>query len=219
MAWVLGIDGARQGWVVVALRNGRFQSCLFFERFADAARSNRDAEVIGVDIPLGLVEKGVRDCDVLAREFVGVRRNSVFVTPPRAALQAPDYKEGLLISNELNGAGFSRQAWGLREKIFEVEEVAAKDQRIFEVHPEVGFAAMNGEPLRFPKRSWNGQMDRRRLLANNGVEVSDDLGAAGAFSPDDILDAAAAAWTASRILSRRAQTIPPRPDGAPAIWF
>lgn len=53
--------------------------------------------------------------------------------------------------------------------------------------------------------------------------LPDDLGAAGRTPPDDVLDAAAAAWTAHRIAHGRAHSLPDPPehdaDGRPvAIW-
>lgn len=224
MSWVLGIDGCPQGWVVVALKNGEFHSCNYFETFLEAAASRPEAEVIAVDMPIGLLDEGVRTCDALAREFVGPRRGSVFMTPPRPALAAPEYKEAVKIAKKLTGSGISKQAYGLANKIFEVEQTAAKNPRIFECHPEVCFAAMNGEVLRYGKKSWNGQVLRRTLLSNNGIWLADDLGQAGTLAPDDVIDAAATAWTARRIFNKQAQAIPKEPQLGPqgesiAIWF
>jgi Protein of unknown function (DUF429) len=46
---------------------------------------------------------------------------------------------------------------------------------VIEVHPEVSFAALAGRPLRNSKRSWNDQMEQRRLLASAGIELPDEL--------------------------------------------
>lgn len=221
MSWVLGIDAAKQGWVVVALRREEFHSAFFYESFADAVKLGKDAAVIAVDMPVGLSGNELRRCDTLAREFVGPRRASVFVTPPRAALEADTYAVGVNICKELTGVGFSKQAWSLKRRILEVAELASQDARIYEVHPEVSFAAMHGEPLPFPKTSWNGQVLRRRLLANNAIALPDDLGSAGAVPTDDVLDAAAAAWSARRIEAGRALTIPGTSHGerGSVIWF
>jgi predicted RNase H-like nuclease len=101
----------------------------------------------------------------------------------------------------------------------------AKGDRLFEVHPEVSFWALaGGIPLTHRKKSWAGQMARRSLLATAGVDLPDDLGPAGRVPPDDILDAAAAAWSAHRIAQGRAGSFPdpPQRDGRGrrlAIWY
>jgi predicted RNase H-like nuclease len=105
-----------------------------------------------------------------------------------------------------------QQSYALRKKILEVDSCAAADDRIYEVHPEVCFAEMNGEPLTHSKNSWHGQRARLRLLANAGITIPDDLGPVGSIPPDDIIDAAAAAWSADRIANGKADCL-----GVPAL--
>ena len=58
---------------------------------------------------------------------------------------------------------------------------------------------MKGEHLDYSKKTWNGQMERRALLAAQGIELPDQLDELAGKAPvDDLLDAAAAAWTAWR---------------------
>jgi predicted RNase H-like nuclease len=82
---------------------------------------------------------------------------------------------------------------------------------------------MAGHPLPDGKRTWAGAEHRRMLLAREGLFVG-DLGEAGRRAMvDDVLDAAAVAWTAARILTGDATSLPdppePTPDGlAAAIW-
>ena len=52
-------------------------------------------------------------------------------------------------------------------------------------------------------------MRRRTLLAPHGIELRDDLAAAGPVPVDDVLDAAAVAWTAGRIAPGVALCLPP----------
>ncbi|MBV9141601.1 MAG: DUF429 domain-containing protein [Pseudonocardiales bacterium] len=72
----------------------------------------------------------------------------------------------------------------------------------------MSFAAMNGQPLAHRKTSWTGQMTRRTLLARHGIQLPDHLGDAGEAGPDDVLDAAAAAWSAQRIATGHASRLP-----------
>lgn len=48
------------------------------------------------------------------------------------------------------------QGFALLKNIREADDIAQKDHRFYEVHPEVSFRAMNGgAPLKFTKKSWN----------------------------------------------------------------
>lgn len=147
--------------------------------------------------------------------FVGPRRGSVFPTPPRAALLAASYADARRVLPSL-----SAQSFALGRKILEV--AGCLQERVFEVHPEVSFAALAGRHLRHAKRTWNGQTARRLLLASAGIVLPDEL-AAGRAAADDVLDTAVAAWTAARKASGQAATLPPEPplqDGrAVAIWY
>ncbi len=117
----------------------------------------------------------------------------------------------------------SQQAWALLPKIREVDALATADDRIYEVHPEVSFRAMARVELP-RKKSWEGAQRRRDLLAAEGIVLPSDLGDAGRAAVDDVLDAAAAAWTANRIARGDAATLPDPPepsyDGREvAIWY
>jgi predicted RNase H-like nuclease len=103
----------------------------------------------------------------------------------------------------------SRQAWALRAKILEAEAFITDHPNTIEVHPEVCFRAMKGEPLNFSKKTWNGQMERRALLSAKGIDLPDQLDEiTGKAPPDDLLDAAAAAWTAWRCVRGRGEALP-----------
>jgi len=96
---------------------------------------------------------------------------------------------------------------------------------VFESHPEVPFWALaGGRPMQYPKKSWNGQMERRRLLADAGIVLPDGLtGRAGEVPVDDVLDAAAMAWTARRVADGVAIPLPSPPERIAgrdvAIWY
>ena len=75
---------------------------------------------------------------------------------------------------------FSVQAWALKAKLGQASELRTRmPGRPFEVHPELSFAALNaGTPVAAGKKTWNGQMTRRALLAA-AVRLPADLAAAG----------------------------------------
>ena len=214
MPVVIGVDGCARGWVFVRLEDGAFASAALHARFADGVGAARDAAVIGVDMPIGYPSSPARQraADVAARAMLGRRASSVFSAPPRAVLTAPDWATANERSRALTGRGLTRQSFAIGGKILEVEPVAAQYARVHEVHPEVSFHALAGRPLAASKRQWNGQMERRALLAGVGIRIPDALGEAGTVAADDILDAAAAAWSAGRIAAGEAVSLPSPPE-------
>ncbi len=220
---VAGVDVWKGTWVAVALDDGTLAAVVTDPSLASLADRLGEAAVIAVDIPVGLPVRGRRRADEAVRPFVGPRRSSVFFAPPRDVLAEPTYQAALATCRARHGFGISAQAYALRERVLEADAVAARDARVAEVHPEASFRAMAGEPLAFAKRTWNGQMARRRLLSDAGIEIPDDLADHGAVPPDDILDAAAAAWSAHRIARGSASSLPDPPERIAgrdvAIWF
>ena len=224
---VLGIDGCRTGWVGILL-DGEQVGAVHGATIGDllaAAGGVGALSCIAVDIPIGLPDKGRRQADVLARQALGPRWQSIFLTPVRPALAADDFPEAVAINRELAGEGISRQAFALRTKILEVDALdRTTDRPVLEVHPELSFATMAGTPLAAGKKTWAGTQVRRALLARHGIPVPDDLGRPGELAAvDDVLDAAAAAWTARRYAAGLARCLPEVPeqfsDGIPcAIW-
>jgi predicted RNase H-like nuclease len=179
-------------------------------------------------MPLGLVPRGWRRADELAAARLGPLRSRVFRVPPRPVWQAATHRQAVGLCRGLTDppAGFSVQAWALKAKLGQADELRGRlPGRLFEVHPELCFAALNsGMPVTAGKKTWNGQMTRRALLAAAGVCLPADLAEAGAVPADDVLDAAAAAWTAVRIARGQAACLPQPPqrdeaDQAIAIWY
>ncbi len=207
---VLGVDACgKQGWIGIRLVDGAYAGSLVGVRLDGLIERVAGVAVIGVDMPLGLVEKGWRAADLEARMLLGVRRSSVFLVAPRAAWQESDYAAAGERCAELAGARLSRQAWALAPKLREARACWLGDQRVHEVHPEVSFRALaGGAPLAYGKKTWRGQHVRRRLLAAAGVVLPDELGEADRVPADDVLDAAAAAWSAHRIALGVAGRIP-----------
>lgn len=214
--------------MAVALDDGQATAVRLAARLADIVTAFPDAAAIGVDMPLGLLQHGWRQADQLAADRLGAYRSRVFRVPPRATWDAMTHREAVARCRQLTDppAGFSVQAWALRAKLREADDLRARlPGQLFEVHPELSFAALNGgTPVAARKKTWNGQMIRRMLLADAGIRLPSDLAAAGAVPADDILDAAAAAWSADRIMGGNAACLPDPPQldetGRPvAIWY
>jgi predicted RNase H-like nuclease len=171
------------------------------------------AEVVGVDIPLGLTERGWRQADLVTKTRLGRRSSTLFLTPPRAAFAEECHAAASARCRELTSRGFSIQAWGLRPKLLEANTLYDEGGRTLrEVHPELSFITM-GLPRSAPaKKTWAGHRARLGLLSSVGIDIPGELGAAGLAPPDDVLDAAAAAWTADRIARGVAQSVPHPPQ-------
>jgi predicted RNase H-like nuclease len=215
---VLGVDAYRAGWVGAVWDGGGSPVLIaagtIDELVRQAGSLGGAPRVIGIDIPIGLPDGGIRRADVLARRRLGARGSSVFVTPVRAALAAASRSEADRISRELAGIGVSAQAYALRPKVLEVDAwLRAGDRRVVEVHPELSFAQLAGGAGALPgKKTWDGAHRRRSLLATAGLSVGEQLGAAGRAGVDDVLDALAAAWTAHRVVTGRAESLPDPPE-------
>ena len=223
---MLGVDGCRDGWVGVAPDAGlpRAYAAPTLREVVTLAELDGAVAHVGVDIPIGLADQGWRAADVEVQARLGRRRSSLFRTPVRAALTAPDHASGVEISRRASRAGFSIQAWGLRRKILEVDAfVTDGETRVFEAHPELSFAAMAGRPAAYPKKTWAGQRERLALLTAAGIDLDRLVGEVGLAAPDDVIDAAAVAWTARRRSAGEAGCVPLVPEPMPhgrtaAIW-
>jgi predicted RNase H-like nuclease len=223
MDTVLGVDACKTGWVGIAWSGGAVTP-LFAPTITELVDAAGPLSVIGIDIPIGLPDRGYRQADLQAREFIGARRSSVFLTPVRATLGIRQHQRANAVNQERTGKGLSIQAFSLLPKIQEVDDWKPKAPcQVVEVHPEVSFTQLGEEPPP-PKKSWTGAEHRRALLAEAGIKLTGDLGAAGkAAAVDDVLDAAVAAWTARRVHLGTALTFPNPPetlaDGSQAaIW-
>lgn len=190
---VAGVDGCRGGWIAALLENGRLSVLVFKNTFPEVLEL--DAQVVGVDMPIGLPEKPPREADEAARRFLTGQAPAgvVFPTFPRDVIQAETHAKAVAVCRERGWPGISRQSYGLAWKILEVERYL--DDRVVEVHPEVSFRALAGRPLGFSKHTWDGFFLRRRLLKGAGIVLPEKLGALPLI---DVLDAAAAAWSAAR---------------------
>lgn len=228
---VLGVDACRAGWVGIVLGlgpEGGVQVLFGVDIGELVAKidSGSPVEAIGIDMPIHPPDGGVRPCDIEARRHLGGhKQSSLFITPVWAALRATAYEEALERSRVASGKGISRQAWALRTKILEVDAwLPAAPCPVSEVHPEISFSVMAGSPILDRKSTWAGLMARRSALEDEGISLPDDIGGAGRQAgPDDVLDAAAAAWSARRIATGTARSLPDPPTRLPsgnlqAIW-
>ena len=224
-----GVDGCHAGWIVVSCDSQLcFQSAELKEDIQEILDYTRGAALTLIDIPIGLKDRkqpGRRACDVDARKILGKRASSVFTAPQREALKAETWegeKGASNINKEICGMGLSMQTWGIMKKIASVDSILNSDvslqSRLRETHPEVCFWSLNNQHAMKHSKKREGLAERLKVLARlsrnanefynrikNQYKVKD-------VRSDDIVDAMAAALTASLSERYGIQTLPQTPE-------
>jgi predicted RNase H-like nuclease len=204
---VLGVDGWRGAWVG-ALLDGRTVRLLALTDVAAVLAV--PAEVVAIDMPIGLSEDGVRACDVAARRLLRGAGSSVFPTPIRAVLAADDYAHARTLSRAATDPprAPSAQAFQLVRSIRDLDDALGDPptDRVVEVHPELAFrAGLGGVTDR--KGTARGMVQRLRSL-RTAMDVEEALADAPVGVPMvDALDACAAAWSGRRLTAGRAECV------------
>ena len=212
---IAGVDGAPEGWAVVVcddhLENPKGY---FVTQLVDLPR---DLTVAAIDVPLGLPERGNREAARLARKALGEpRRRSVFPSPMRAVLGAGSWAEACAIAERVDGRRISKQTFAILPKIVEADELVRCEswarRIVHEVHPELCFAKWFGAPMVYGKKSPAGRNERQTLIAATfgpgAFESAREALRGHHVGSDDVADAFAAAWTASRIAAGKAERFP-----------
>ena len=210
---IAGVDGCPAGWIVV-------EATLNLNAATWKIAPNWNAigcvaEIMAVDMPIGISSNGVRQCEVEARASLSPCGSRVFKTLPRGALRFAQSE--WMAANQWSKAqgfgGISKQTWNIRPRILEIDGVltAADQDRVFEAHPELAFARLNeGKPLA-SKHLPEGRLLRTRLLKAAGFGMIDtwlgSLRGSGAKA-DDLLDACALVLTARHIACGTARRLP-----------
>lgn len=234
MDLVAGVDGCKAGWLLVSVDTSAKIRSAVFPTPAELCEVLTKADVIAVDVPIGLTDSGPRLCDHEARKVLHApRASSVFSPPIRPVLTAETREVASIAQRQIDDRGIGVQAWGIFPKICEWDSyLCAHSQiakRVFEVHPEVCFWALNAsQPMRYGKKSPEGRHERRELLAREfGASALDEARSRHMrrdVADDDLHDAFVALWTARRIHAGLAKCLPEFPSydsaGLPmAIWF
>ncbi|WP_380167569.1 DUF429 domain-containing protein [Jannaschia sp. R86511] len=248
---VIGVDGVRERWVAATLTldpDGGSAPAVAWtvgpaaEVLAPVAEP--DVVAAGVDMPVGLVERGLRSCEAAARERLGRGASSIFTTAPVAAfrvartrlrahggLDLASRAEADAASRASGGGGVSTQSWMIAAKVLEVEDavraLGPAGERVVEVHPETSYAVMARHFGLGPvpsKLSAPGVALRVRLLERTlpGLDVLTALAevpvgtsARERVPVDDALDALAGACSALRHAYGQAQVLG---AGTDAVW-
>ena len=209
----VGVDACPGGWFSIGFTGAGQYVFHVSQGFVGIVEHYPAAELILVDIPIGLpVPNMPRQCEGAARGCLGQpRASSVFPAPLREIVEFVDNGNGYTQANALNrqlvGRGLSRQSYSLIPKILEVDGVFANQGQninplIREVHPEVCFWALNHRnSMAHSKKDLAGILERMRVMAGVGFDTRDMLDVAHQYIParvgcDDFCDALVAAITA-----------------------
>jgi predicted RNase H-like nuclease len=205
---VLGVDGWRGRWVAARLEDRAVALSLLED--AAAVLAVPDVEVVGIDMPIGLSDDGVRLCDVEARRRLGRAGSSVFPTPVRAVLATDDYAEARALSRAATDPprAPSAQSFQLVRAIRSLDDALGDPptDRVVEVHPELAFRALD-PAVRDPKGTARGMAQRLAALRTVMDVDAALLDAPPRVPAVDALDACAAAWSARRIADGTAECV------------
>ena len=187
----IGIDGCKGGWLIALLSfsfserpakpaEARLPEFRLLPRIKNIRELTGAEQPVFIDMPFGLQEKGERSCDLLARQLLGERRSTIFITPCRKAVYAPNYERACLLNEKCSGKKISIQAWNLTPKIKELDLFLRQNPDwqmvFFESHPELCFAYLNnGVVLSSSKKNMAGQQQRLQLLQKYLKIEMDDL--------------------------------------------
>ena len=221
----VGADVSKGKWLTVKLSEGESCEVRLLDTITDIWDSYEAAELILIDIPIGLRGEGSEErwCDKYARKLLGwPRRSSVFRAPCRPALEAADYNAAKEINKDMTGGkSLTIQSWSIVPKVKEVDEFLYKNisarSKIREIHPEICFWALNGgKPMTFKKKKVDGFHERIRVLRQvyNQTEAVIQLARnefQGRVADNDIVDAMVAAVTAL-VGQRKVLTLPEKPE-------
>jgi len=209
MATYVGVDWSGGSWLAVAFDGPEFDHAAVFEEVGELwARYEDDAQLVLIDVAIGLIEEGddARECDLLAREVLGPRSVNVFTPPVREATRKRRYPAAKRVHERKTDAELSKQAFAISDSIAAVDDllrnVPEAKAAIRESHPEVCFRAFAGEPLQHSKKTAGGYAERMRTLASFDTDappiVQAVAGATGGedVAVDDVLDAVTLAYTA-----------------------
>ncbi len=172
--YVVGLDGCAGGWFAVWTADRGLEHDCYTDLsavFADHAAADR----LLVDIPIGLAADGSRRCDDAVRRRLGARGRSVFPTPCRSVVSyrqtAGDdarYDRANELQRKRIGAGLSKQAWNITDKIADMDRVLRSHSpsvAVYESHPEYCFARLNdGYAIAHPKSTARGRAARFGVL-------------------------------------------------------
>jgi predicted RNase H-like nuclease len=195
VATYIGIDGYRRGWVAVYIDDIVGQYFDHSSSFDDLLAVPHARAMI--DMPVGLPDRGYRQCDVEARGVVGSR---VFLGARWGVWEFESFQAANDHYWRMDDSGISQQLWCIRHKLRDVNTLMSpsRQAKLRETHPELVFRRLAGGPLD-SKKSESGRARRIELLGSLGFREIDhwlDMRKGTGIARDDLIDACACALAA-----------------------
>ena len=203
---LIGVDGTLSGWIAsIGSSYNKCISTITFTQNLNKLLSDYPNSVVVIDIPIELNKKNyLRECDVLAKRYLGKKfQSSIFIPPLKRVLKCLTYQEANKLSREIAGKGLSKQSWHLKNKISEVHELSNLSNQIYEGHPECSFKMLKNDTLKEKKKSVLGIFERLDLLKKAGLDpslINFKLENKTTIKIDDVLDSMVLFITALRIV-------------------
>jgi predicted RNase H-like nuclease len=225
---VLGLDARNpRAWVTVRLEDGNLAAIENHPAMDPVLDKLDHVDAVGVNVPVGHDDPtgerrgGRRACDVEARELLGDKADRVYWTPPFEVFEADTYEKACEIADS---HGWPEPAKGMykgKERLFAINDAAIEARNIVEIHPAVSWTALNERhggsgPLVTYGRGPQATYKRLQLLGEDGLRPARSLGGVGMLDPSRVLDASIAAWSADRIATKDAVTLPEDPPRDPS---
>lgn len=216
MMKLAGVDGCKNGWIVALAAAWPCPTPIqirFCADFHAVVKLTTHCSAVAVDMPIGLPDDHLpRACDLDAKQALGAQRSSIFLAPPRRALDAPTPTEFQRLHREIRGIGAGLPVWGIVPKMREVnlamEANPSLQERIFEFHPERTWRRLAGEANLASKKTAAGILNRIAILNRTAGQWTsqEPLEIAGKPAIDDVLDAISGIAAAARFFATK------RPD-------
>tara|TARA_B110000014_G_scaffold254042_1_gene234158 strand:+ start:175 stop:864 length:690 start_codon:yes stop_codon:yes gene_type:complete len=220
MSSVIGIDGCKAGWIIAKTLENESISFQIIKNLNDVYLEGINVSHIGIDIPLQLSHTGKRFAEIEARSLLKNRACTIFTPPTLNALRAKNYMDACEVNFNECGKRISKQSWNLFPKIKEAQEFLENKSinklRVFEVHPELSFMAMNDMSLvQASKKTDIGREIRIKLIQKffpkfSFESVRNEYKKNQALD-DDILDSVSVLWSTQRIVDNIANFVPKDP--------
>ena len=219
----VGIDGCIGKWAAVAITNNKFEVCLC-KNILEICEKFSMAQSIIIDMPIGLAENSddIRPDSILRKNLKG-KASSVFNTPCRQAVHAPNYTDAIAENKKALNCSISPLSNSIIPKIREIDIFLQGNEafknRLVESHPEYCFALLNGgNPILSNKTTYEGKKARLELLSKYYADsfwvLEEFRKSAPALSnkTDDIIDALSMAVIGALGLRYGFKTLPQNPQ-------
>lgn len=215
----VGIDWMKPYWLAAEICGNEI-SVKKLAHISEISNHFLDADVVLIDIPVGLPENSTEDAarpDREARSVLPVNRKpSIFPVPCRQVIVMDDYACASAENERILGRKLTSQSHGFSKMIRQVDEFLVSDtrwqNRLMESHPEVAFQLLNqGKGLRHSKHTEEGIAERVAILHSYGIDPVHQFAAFSAKQYEDVLDAVCLALTAKLGCENGFQTIPENP--------